>query len=264
MRIYSALQLLLSASSFKLFNAVLAADRNFTVTNNCPFTIWYNQINTAGSGTAPDQPTGWVAPPKSSVSFGVAGDWQYGFIWARRDCKFDKKENSVNSCLDGGCPGGQLHCYALPHAPVTLAEFSLSTDADLPDEYAVVLVDGFNLPMIINNNAGCGVAQCSHDLAHNCPAPLKGPYNSKGFPIGCNSACQAGIAPDPNNDPNCCTGIYNTSATCTPTGVEFYSYFKSNCPDTAVYAFDTKNSSFTCHSAFQADYTITFCPKITT
>ncbi|KAF8266010.1 thaumatin-like protein [Lactarius quietus] len=258
MKIHTPLQVLLSASSFKLFTAVLAADRNFTVTNNCPFTIWYNQIYTVSSGTAPDHPTGWVAPSHSSVSFTGPGNWG-GLIWGRRDCDFDKN-SSPNSCLDGGCPGGRLQCDAPPIAPVTIAEISLSTDPNIPDRYAVVLVNGFNLPMIIDNDTGCGVAQCSDDLAHNCPAPLKGPYNSKGFPIGCNSACQAGIAPDPSNDPNCCTGTYNSSASCTPTGVQFYSYFKTNCPDTAVYAYDNTTSIFTCSSAFQAAYTVTFCP----
>ncbi|KAF8268896.1 thaumatin [Lactarius quietus] len=227
--------------------------------NNCrEFTK--NQLNTAGSSAIPDHPTGWVAPSHSSVSFTVPGNWNFGFIWARRDCDFEKNP-SPTSCLDGGCPGWLLHCDAPPLAPVTVAEFVLSTDPDVPDGYTIVLLRGFNLPMIIDNDTGCGVPQCSDDLALNCPAPLKGPYNSKGIPVGCNSACQAGIAPDPSNDPNCCTGIYNTSATCTPTGVQFYSYFKSNCPDTAVYAFDNVTSLFTCSSAFQADYTVTFCPK---
>jgi hypothetical protein len=56
---------------------------------------------------------------------------------------------------------------------------------------------------------------------------LEGPKSLQGSD-GCNSACAANTAPDPNNDPNCCTGRYDTSSTCTPEGVQFYSYF-SKC-----------------------------------
>ncbi len=32
------------------------------------------------------------------------------------------------------------------------------------------------------------------------------------------------------NSPNCCSGQFDTAATCPSSGVEFYSYFKGNCP----------------------------------
>ncbi|KAF8259105.1 thaumatin-like protein [Lactarius quietus] len=236
--------LLISASSFNLFTTAMG--RTFTVTNNCPFTM----INT-GSGTAPDQPTGWSAAASSSVSFA-------GRIWGRRDCNFGNK----NSCLDGGCPSGLLLCDAHPVSPVTVADFALSANPNAPDLYSVSLVNGFNLPMRIDNNAGCSVPLCGVDFGSNCPAPLKGPFDSTGFPVGCKSACDAGLAGDPNNDPNCCTGKYDTAATRTPNNVQYYSYFKSNCPNTYVYSQDQQSgkSAFTCSSVFQADYTITFCP----
>ena len=119
--------------------------------------------------------------------------------------------------------------------------------------------------MRIDNDKGCNVASCPVDLGPNCtclffclkvifesdhtcligPAALKGPYDSSGFPVGCRSACQAGLAPDPGkqwlfsaettwhshlntaNSPNCCTGSHNTAATCPPSGVEYYSYFST-------------------------------------
>ncbi|KIJ15966.1 hypothetical protein PAXINDRAFT_133377, partial [Paxillus involutus ATCC 200175] len=109
---------------------------------------------------------------------------------------------------------------------------------------------------------GCGVADCSVDLGPNCPAPLQGPYDSTGFPVGCKSACEANLDGDPSNSPNCCTGQYNTAATCPSSGVEYYTYFKSNCPNSYCYAFDESSGDalWTCNSGSNAVYTVTFCP----
>ncbi|KAI9461242.1 Osmotin thaumatin-like protein [Lactarius psammicola] len=281
--------LLLSASS--LF--ATAMGRTFTVYNACPFTIWpandFPEFTTSqlftdlNVGTAtPSQPTGWSAPAFSAVSFFVPDNWKgrpYLGIYpsfccyllatdnieskGRRNCDFSTNPGP-NSCLDGGCNGGLL-CDAHTGTgvpPATVAEFTLSTDPGVPDYYDISLVDGYNLPMRINNNQGCGVPLCGVDLGPNCPAPLKGPYDSTGFPVGCKSACVAGLAPDPNNSPNCCTGSHNTAATCPPSGVQYYSYFKSNCPNTYVYAYDESSGDalFSCPSSSRADYTITFCP----
>ncbi|KAI9062423.1 thaumatin-like protein [Trametes sanguinea] len=234
-----------------------AAARTFTVYNQCPFTIWpaiFTDLN-VGSAT-PDQPTGWQQDAYQTVSFFVPDNWRAGRIWARRDCNFDVNPGP-NSCLDGGCNGG-LECD--PHTgtgvpPATLAEFTLGTNG-AQDSYDVSLVDGYNLPVRISNNQGCHVADCPVDLGPNCPAPLKGPFDSTGFPVGCKSACEAGLG-DPVNNPNCCTGIYNNPGTCTSSGVEYYSYFKSNCPNAYAYAYDDPTSLFHCSNA---DYTITFCP----
>lgn len=78
----------------------------------------------------------------------------------------------------------------------------------------VSLVDGYNLPLRVSNNKGCHVADCPVDLGPNCewsvtisgaracadiyhrnagPDQLKGPFDSTGFPVGCKSACVAGL-----------------------------------------------------------------------
>ena len=85
------------------------------------------------------------------------------------------------------------------------------------------------------------------------------------------------------NNPNCCTGYYNNPTTCTPSGVEYYSYFSAyyycasvcletdrsesymtegNCPNAYAYAYDEQSGTalWTCDSNKRADYTITFCP----
>ncbi|KAJ3875392.1 thaumatin [Lentinula edodes] len=239
----------------------LTSGRTFTVFNGCPFTMWPAMFT--GVGTAPDFPTGWEAAEFTSVTFTVPDNWQAGRIWGRRDCDFTTNPGP-NSCLDGGCNGG-LVCDPVTGTgvpPATLAEFTLSTDASIPDNYDVSLVDGYNLPLSITSNVNCPVASCPVDLGPDCPAPLIGPFDSTGFPVGCKSACDANLDGDPANSPNCCSGQFNTAATCPPSGVEFYSYFKSNCPDSYAYAFDESSGTalWTCSSTLAADYTVTFCP----
>ncbi|KIJ56338.1 hypothetical protein M422DRAFT_57689 [Sphaerobolus stellatus SS14] len=247
-----------------LFSVLVGAQaRTFTVTNNCPFTIWPAIFTDLNVGTAvPDAPTGWEAPEFSSMTFSVPNNWQAGRIWGRRNCDFSTNPGP-NSCLDGGCNGGLL-CD--PHTgggvpPASLAEWTLGLNGQ-PDFYDVSLVDGYNLPMRITNNVGCPVADCPVDLGPNCPAQLKGPFDSTGFPVGCRSACEANLDGNPTDSANCCSGSHNTPATCPPSGVEFYSYFKGNCPNAYAYAFDESSGTalWTCDSSKQADYTLTFCP----
>ncbi|KAI0768096.1 Osmotin thaumatin-like protein [Trametes elegans] len=222
--------------------AVLAANasaRTFTVTNKCSFTVWpaiFTDLN-VGSAT-PDQPTGWEQAAGQTVSFNVPVNWQAGRIWGRRGCDFSTSTPGPTQCLDGGCNGG-LECD--PHTgtgvpPATVAEFTLGING-APDNYDVSLVDGFNLPLRIDNNKNCPVGDCPVDLNANC--------------LG-----------DPTNNPNCCTGTHNTPATCPPSGVQFYDYFKGNCKNSYAYAYDESSGTalFTCDAALAADYTITFCP----
>lgn len=191
-----------------------------------------------------------------------AQSWTYE--QGRRNCDFSIS-NPATQCADGGCNGG-LECD--PHTgtgvpPATVAEFTLGGTSGQPDNYDVSLVDGFNLPMSITNNVGCGVADCPVDLGPNCPSALHGPFDSSGYPVGCKSACDANLSGDPSNSPNCCSGNYDTKATCPSSGVQYYSYFKDNCPNSYCYAYDEASGTalWTCDVSKEADYTITFCPS---
>ncbi|KAG9038619.1 hypothetical protein FS837_001207 [Tulasnella sp. UAMH 9824] len=243
------------------FVGAASAARTFTVYNACPFTIWpavFTDLN-VGSAT-PSVATGWEAPAWSVKTFSVPDNWKAGRIWARRNCNFATNPGP-NSCLDGGCNGGLL-CD--PHTgtgvpPATLAEFTLSA-ADGNDWYDVSLVDGYNLPMRITNTAGCHVADCPVDLGPDCPSNLKGPFDSTGFPVGCKSDCL--VDPNPTNSPSCCSGSHSTPATCPNSGVPHYTYFKSRCPNSYVYAYDESSGTalWTCPASKKPNYTITFCP----
>ncbi|THH00317.1 hypothetical protein EW026_g2216 [Hermanssonia centrifuga] len=235
-----------------------ATARTITVYNGCPFTIWPATFTGVGSG--PNYATGWEAGAYSAVSFSVPDNWQAGRIWARRDCNFNDG-NPATQCLDGGCNGG-LECdpttgTGIP--PATLAEFTLQ-GSGFVDYFDISMVDGYNLPMRIDNTKGCGVPDCAVDLGPNCPAALKGPYDSTGFPVGCKSACVANLDGNPSNSPNCCSGSFDTPATCPSSGVAYYSYFKNACPTVYAYPYDDATSTFTCNSNLAADYTVTFCP----
>ncbi|KAG8842703.1 hypothetical protein FRB96_004821 [Tulasnella sp. 330] len=237
-----------------------AAARTFTVINGCTFTIWPALYTDLNVGTAtPSQPTGWEQAPGTSVSFVVPNNWAAGRIWGRRDCDFTINPGP-NSCVDGGCNGGLL-CDPTTGTgvpPATLAEFTLSASSGL-DFYDVSLVDGYNLPISITA-PGCSTASCPIDLGPNCPAGLQGPYDSTGFPVGCKSDCL--VDTNASNSPSCCSGSFSTAATCPPSGVPHYSYFKDNCPDSYVYAYDESSGTalWTCASSNEVDYTITFCP----
>lgn len=240
-----------------------ATARTFTVYNACPFTIWPAIFTDLNVGTAkPAHPTGWEAKPNTKVTFSVPDNWTAGRIWARRNCDFSKNPGP-NSCLTGGCNGGLL-CDSRSGTgvpPVTLAEFTLSGGGDA-DWYNVSLVDGYNLPVRVSNNKGCSVAECPVDLGPACPPALRGPLDSKGFAVGCKSACYANLDGNQGNSKNCCSGQYNTPATCPPAGVQYYDFFKSRCPRAYVYAYDESSNTalHTCPKSNKADYTITFCP----
>ncbi|KZV90874.1 thaumatin-like protein [Exidia glandulosa HHB12029] len=244
--------------------AAVASARTFTIYNACPFTIWPAMFTDLSRNSAPPPgvPTGWEAGAFTARSFTIPNNWKAGRIWGRRNCNFNNTQPGYLQCATGGCNGG-LQCdihSGTGVTPATLAEFTLDDGGS--DWYDVSLVDGYDLPMRITNNQGCPAPQCNVDLGPNCPAPLKGPFDSTGFPLGCKSACSANLDGNPTNSANCCSGSHNTPQTCPKSGVQYYSYFKNACPNAYAYAYDEASDSalWTCPSSKLADYTITFCP----
>ncbi|KAG9006090.1 hypothetical protein FRB94_000995 [Tulasnella sp. JGI-2019a] len=238
-----------------------AAARTFTVYNNCPFTIWpalFTDLN-VGSAT-PSQPTGWAQNAYQSIaSLNVLITDAHNGVAVTVTSR-PTPDRTAAWMVDATVGSYVTLTLALVFLPrETLAEFTLSASSGL-DYYDVSLVDGYNLPVKITNNAGCDIANCGVDLGPNCPAALKGPYDSSGFPVGCKSDCL--VDPNPGNSPSCCSGSHNTPATCPPSGVPNYSYFKNNCPNSYVYAYDESSGTalWTCPSSSQPNYTVTFCP----
>ncbi|XP_009629786.1 pathogenesis-related thaumatin-like protein 3.5 [Nicotiana tabacum] len=220
----------------------------FTISNNCPFTIWPGTLS--GAGTPPLPATGFRLDAGQNITIPSVPGWS-GRIWARTGCTFDA--SGIGSCQTGDC-GGKLECSGLGATPpASLFEITLGV-GDNKDFYDVSIVDGYNLPMVAlpeGINGGCNATGCLSNLNMGCPKELQVVGgDGEGNVIGCKSACEAfGL------DQYCCAGQFANPTTCRPS---FYSsIFKNACPRAYSYAFDDGTSTFTCKAY---DYAIIFCP----
>ncbi|KAL0356592.1 UNVERIFIED_CONTAM: Thaumatin-like protein 1 [Sesamum calycinum] len=225
-------------------NRTVAFGATFTFVNKCEYTVWPGILANAGSPTLDS--TGFELPPDSSRTFIAPAGWS-GRFWGRTGCTFSGSE--PGSCQTGDCGSGQAECNGSGAAPpATLAEFTLGTGG--LDFYDVSLVDGYNLPMIVETTGGSGMCAstgCVTDLNRVCPSELR-----VGGGEACKSACEAFGSPE-----YCCSGTFNSPATCRPS--VYSQMFKSACPRSYSYAYDDPTSTFTCSGA---DYTVTFCPSM--
>ncbi|XP_031395110.1 thaumatin-like protein 1 [Punica granatum] len=226
-----------------LFTCRGVTGASFTFVNRCQYTVWPGILANAGSPAL--ESTGFELPQGSSRSFQAPTGWS-GRFWGRTGCSFDG--SGSGSCQTGDCGSGQVECNGLGAAPpATLAEFTLGTVGQ--DFYDVSLVDGYNLPMLVEGSGGSGACTstgCSVDLNQQCPAELRAGDGS-----ACKSACDAFGSPE-----YCCSGAYNSPVTCKPS--VYSEMFKAACPRSYSYAYDDATSTFTCSGA---DYTVTFCPS---
>ncbi|CAK9186956.1 unnamed protein product [Ilex paraguariensis] len=212
----------------------------FTFTNKCDYTVWPGIL-----GTPSLDSTGFELTKGSTRSFQAPTGWS-GRFWGRTGCNFDG--SGQGSCSTADCGSGQIECNgAGATPPATLAEFTLGSGSQ--DFYDVSLVDGYNLPMVVEVSGGsgkCASTGCIEDLNRKCPSELK--VEGGG---ACRSACEAFRTPE-----YCCKGDFNSPAACAPS--VYSQIFKSACPKSYSYAYDDTTSTFTCTNA---DYTVIFCPS---
>ncbi|XP_057816117.1 pathogenesis-related thaumatin-like protein 3.5, partial [Cryptomeria japonica] len=217
--------------------------RVFTLTNNCPYTVWPGILTGAGGPSL--EGGGFTLATGESQSLNPPDNWS-GRLWPRTGCTFEALEGPA-TCSTGDC-GGLLQCSQVGGVPpVTLTEFTLADDVDF---YDVSLVDGYNVPLSIETLGGrgdCRAAGCWSDLTDTCPPELA--VNENGRVVACKSACEAFGSPE-----YCCTGEFGSPQTCGPSA--YSQTFKTACPAAYSYAYDDATSTFTCT---QADYQITFC-----
>lgn len=215
----------------------------FTFVNKCDNTVWPGIL--ANAGTPKLATTGFELPTGTSQSLQAPTGWS-GRFWGRTGCNFGG--SGLGYCATGDCGSGAVECNgAGAEPPATLAEFTLGTGSQ--DFYDVSLVDGYNLPMLVEVSGGsglCATTGCVVDLNQVCPSELKA-----GNGNACKSACEAFGSPE-----YCCSGAYGSPTTCQPT--VYSQMFKAACPRSYSYAYDDASSTFTCSGA---DYTITFCPS---
>jgi len=232
--------------------AATAARHQFFFKNQCTQTVWVGALNNPGKVLPGNG--GWRQPPGSEAYLYLPVGWA-GRFWGRTGC------DASGHCQTGDC-GNRIQCNGAGGVPpVTLAEFTLDSNADW---YDVSLVDGYNLPMRIqplpnsyrkvsNNMYDCGIAGCNSDLNVICPAELQ-QKNSAGKVVACLSACEKY-----NTDQYCCRGSFGTPQTCPAT--HYSETFKSACPGAYSYAYDDPTSTFTCHGNPATNYLVTFCPE---
>ncbi|XP_065861451.1 pathogenesis-related thaumatin-like protein 3.5 [Euphorbia lathyris] len=222
----------------------------FTITNNCPYTIWPGTL--AGAGSPQLSTTGFRLDSGLSLRIPTIPGWS-GRIWARTGCTFDV--SGVGSCQTGDC-GGKLECTGMGATPpASLFEITLGTGIN-EDFYDVSIVDGYNLPLVAaphGVHGACNATGCASDINMGCPKELQvvGGDGEGGGVVGCKSSCEAFRL-----EQYCCSGEFANPITCRPS---FYStIFKRACPRAYSYAFDDGTSTFTCKAY---DYAILFCPN---
>ncbi|KAJ1290596.1 hypothetical protein BS78_02G256400 [Paspalum vaginatum] len=220
-----------------------AAGITFTFTNLCGGTVWPGVL--ANSGSSALQTTGFALGAGETRSLTAPAGWS-GRFWARTGCAFDA--SGKGACATGDCGSGEVECHGSGAAPpATLVEFTLGGSGG-KDYYDVSLVDGYNLPMVVEAAApGCPTTGCLVDLNERCPAELR---SGQGPAQACRSACEAFGRPE-----YCCSGQFGNPDTCRPS--VYSQMFKSACPRSYSYAYDDATSTFTCTGT---DYSITFCP----
>ncbi|KAL4565128.1 hypothetical protein LXL04_029213 [Taraxacum kok-saghyz] len=229
-----------------IFFSYGASAVTFTFVNDCGFTVWPGIMGYIGS---PDlNSTGFELTKGNSRSFQTPAGW-VGRFWGRTGCNLNRTGNW--SCATGDCGTGGIECNGSAYyPPATFVEFIINQTHDF---YHVSIVDGYNLPIIVEPIGGsgsvvrsCANTGCVYDLNQECPPEL-----SVSNGTACNSACTAYFSSE-----YCCSGSFTTPATCgQPTG--YAEIFKSACPRSYRTAFDDYSSTFVCNGA---DYTVRFCP----
>ncbi|KAJ1397638.1 Thaumatin family [Sesbania bispinosa] len=189
-----------------------ASGATFTVINKCDYTVWPGILANAGSSKLDS--TGFELQPGGSRSFQAPPNWS-GRFWGRTGCSFDPNTQQ-GTCTTGDCGSDQVQCNGNGASPpATLAEFTIGSGSQ--DFYDVSLVDGYNLPVMVDASGGsgtCGSTGCIADLNQRCPNELRVGDHA------CKSACEAFQSPE-----YCCSGAYASPATCKPSA--YSQIFKS-------------------------------------
>ena len=150
----------------------------FTFVNRCADTVWPGILSNAGSPRL--EPTGFELQPGAARAVPAPSGWS-GRMWARTGCSQDGATGRL-VCATGDCGSGAAECAGAGAAPpATLAEFTLDGSGGL-DFYDVSLVDGYNLPVLVETSGGGGssrpasyaAAGCAADLNTMCPAAVRG------------------------------------------------------------------------------------------
>lgn len=197
----------------------------FTLVNNCTQTIWSEILETTSGSTnfkTEEQREG------SARFFNASKGWM-GQFGARTGCT----NNFTESYFCRNCDSRQMFCNGQNFTAITQAKFFVGV-LNSTDLYKISLVNGFNLPMLIEARGDSGqICQpigCTEDVNRMCPAELRTETSD-----GCQNACQ----------------VFGSSSGCGQ-------LFKIACPMAYSLPTDEDSATFGCTAG---DYVITFCPS---
>jgi hypothetical protein len=232
------------AGALALSVTARAEATNFTVRNNCSYTVF--------PGIFPAsvfQNGGWTLAPGASSTF-VVPSGSVGRLWGRTGCN----TASPAQCTTGSCGGTGLQCAGTTGQPNT-SLFEWNINASGTDWYDVSYVDAIDNPIgVAVTNASCvSPSACSTSVITSCPADLKSGNV-------CLSPCTRF-----NTDQFCCRGAFGTPSTCvvanwTPVAQSYVNNVHSLCPREYSYAYDENSGGALQTCPTGSNFTITFCP----
>ncbi|KAL4565129.1 hypothetical protein LXL04_029214 [Taraxacum kok-saghyz] len=130
----------------------------FTFVNECGFTVWPGILEFVGSRGF--NSTGFELTKGNSRSFQAPAVWE-GRFWGRTGCNFSVPGNG--SCATGDCGTGAIDCNGSGYMPpATFVEFTINRTHG-SDLYDVSIVDGYNLPILVEaiGGSGSGLRSCA-------------------------------------------------------------------------------------------------------
>ncbi|GER44764.1 pathogenesis-related thaumatin superfamily protein [Striga asiatica] len=150
-----------------------------TLVNRCDYTVWPAILSSAGSSDLGS--TGFQLDTGSTRSFLAQSSWS-GRFWARTGCSFDPTTGQ-GSCVTGDCGSNRIDCDGAGAAPLaTLVKFMIGSGG-AQDFYDVSLVDGYNLPVMVEASGGRDEYCCSG--AYGLPASCRSSVYSEVFKNAC-------------------------------------------------------------------------------
>jgi hypothetical protein len=217
---------------------------NFTVKNNCSYTVYPGIYPASVFSNG-----GWSLAPGASSSFSVPSG-SIGRLWGRTGCN----SASPAQCTTGSCGGSGLQCAGTTGQPNT-SLFEWNINASGTDWYDVSYVDAVDNPIGVQvSNGGCvSPSSCAASVLSSCPADLRSGAT-------CLSPCTRF-----NTDQFCCRGAFGTPQSCvvanwSAVAQTYVNNIHSLCPRQYSYAYDENAGGALQTCPTGANYTITFCP----
>ncbi|KAI4999231.1 hypothetical protein ZWY2020_003820 [Hordeum vulgare] len=175
-------------------------------------------------------------------------DGVVGPVLGAHGCAFDG--TSGGKCATGTAAAARPSATARARRPRHARRVHLGDgDGGKEDYYDVSLVDGYNVPVVVEPSAAGARRRGAWWTQRAVPGGAEGAGGR-----GCRSACEAFDRPE-----YCCSGAFGGPDTCRPSA--YSQAFKAACPRAYSYAYDDATSTFTCAYSGTAAYPSSSAPR---